>query len=153
MDRNETGRTRRFLNGAGLRLQPGGFPVLDLLLDCILGIEESSELADLVLKTLGRDLPAGYPWPGNVRELEQAVRRVLLTGQYTGNAEEREVAGVDALVRDVRSGALNARQLMSRYCNLLYRQTGTYEEVARRTGLDRRTVRKHVLASDNTHLE
>ena len=115
--------------------------------------EESSELADFVLKTLGRDLSAGYPWPGNVRELEQAVRRVLLTGQYTGNTEEREVAGVDALVRDVRSGALNAQELMTRYCDMLYRQTGTYEEVARRTGLDRRTVRKHVLASDNIHVE
>jgi len=108
--------------------------------------EESEGLTEIVLETLRRDLPAGYPWPGNVRELEQAVRRVLLTGRYTGNTEEREVARADALVRDVRSGALNAQELMTRYCEMLYRQVGTYEEVARRTGLDRRTVRKYVLA-------
>ena len=108
--------------------------------------EESEGLTEIVLETLRRDLPVGYPWPGNVRELEQAVRRVLLTGRYTGNTEEREVARADALVRDVRSGALNAQELMTRYCEMLYRQVGTYEEVARRTGLDRRTVRKYVLA-------
>ena len=108
--------------------------------------EESKDLTGLVLETLRRDLPAGYPWPGNVRELEQAVRRVLLTGQYAGNTEDRGVDEVDALVQDVRLGALDAQELMARYCALLYRQSGTYEEVARRAGLDRRTVRKYVLA-------
>jgi len=112
--------------------------------------EESSELTDFVLQRLARDLPAGYAWPGNVRELEQAVRRVLLTGQYTGSIDERDAAGVDAFVRDLRSGAMNAQQLMRRYCDMLYRQSGTYEEVARRTGLDRRTVKKYVVAGDNT---
>ena len=109
---------------------------------------ESAELADFVLAALKRDLPAGYGWPGNVRELEQAVRRVLLTGGYAGNAVEAPTAGADAFVRDVRSGALNAQELTAGYCAMLYRQTGTYEEVARRTGLDRRTVRKYVLASE-----
>jgi DNA-binding CsgD family transcriptional regulator len=33
---------------------------------------------------------------------------------------------------------------MSGYCALLYRRHGTYEEVARRTGLDRRTVKKYL---------
>ena len=114
--------------------------------------EESKELTDFVLKTLERDLPVGYPWQGNVRELEQAVRRVLLTGKYTDNTEKRGADAVDALVRDVRSGALNAQELMTRYCAMLYRQTGTFEEVARRTGLDRRTIKKYVLASDKTNV-
>ena len=109
--------------------------------------EERAELTQLVLDTLRRDLPPGYAWPGNVRELEQAVRRVLLTGRYAGDSRPRESNGADALLRDVRSGALDAQQLMARYCGMLYRQTGTYEEVARRTGLDRRTVRKYVLAA------
>ena len=115
--------------------------------------EERGELTEFVLNALARDLPAGYPWPGNVRELEQAVRRVLLTGQYTGNTQEREAAGVDALVGSVRSGSLNALELMTRYCEMLYRQTGTYEEVARRTGLDRRTIKKHVLASNKAGIK
>lgn len=109
--------------------------------------EENAALAETVMETLRRDLPAGYSWPGNVRELEQAVRRALLTGRYAGNVVEPAAAGADALLRDVRSGALDAQQLMARYCGMLYRQAGTYEEVARRTGLDRRTVRKYVLAS------
>jgi len=46
----------------------------------------------------------------------------------------------------VTDGALDAQQLLARYCEMLYRQTGTYEEVARRTGLDRRTVRKYIIA-------
>jgi hypothetical protein len=32
------------------------------------------------------------------------------------------------------------------YCAILYRRHATFAEVADRTGLDRRTVRKHVLA-------
>jgi hypothetical protein len=34
---------------------------------------------------------------------------------------------------------------MTEYCGLLYRRFGTYEDVARTTGLDRRTVKKYVL--------
>ena len=115
--------------------------------------EDSSELTGFVLETLRRDLPAGYPWPGNVRELEQAVRRVLLTGRYTGNTEQRGTDEVDALVRDLRAGALNAQELLEHYCQMLYKQTATYEEVARRTGLDRRTIKKYVHAGDSTNVE
>ena len=44
----------------------------------------------------------------------------------------------------VRSGAYEARELLARYCALLYERLGTYEAVAQRTGLDRRTAKKHV---------
>ena len=115
--------------------------------------EENSELTGRVLETLRRDLPAGYPWPGNVRELEQAVRRVLLTGRYTGDTEPRGSNEVDALLRDVRSGILNAQELLERYCQMLYKQTDSYEAVARRTGLDRRTARKYVVAGDKVNAE
>ena len=109
---------------------------------------ESGELSGRVLEALRRDLPSGYRWPGNVRELEQAVRRVLLTGRYAGNVEPHGSDENDALAGDVRSGVLNAQQLMTRYCKLIYRQAGTYEEVARRTGLDRRTIKKYVVAGE-----
>ena len=103
----------------------------------------SPEAADLVLTALRRDLPADYVWSGNVRELEQAVRRILLTGRYAG---ELTAANTD-FWRQAQAGALNARELLANYCALLYQRCGNYEEVARRTGLDRRTVRKHLQAA------
>ena len=41
---------------------------------------------------------------------------------------------------------MNAQELLHAYCALLYQRFGTYEEVARRVKLDRRTVKKYVLA-------
>lgn len=105
----------------------------------------SPEADELVLTALRRDLPADYAWPGNVRELEQAVRRILLTGRYAG---ESAAASTEAdFWRQAQAGALDARGLLARYCTLLYQRCGSYEEVARRTGLDRRTVRKHLHAA------
>ncbi len=101
-------------------------------------------LADGVLQSLEESLPRGYPWPGNVRELEQAVRRILLTGRY---APDLAHAGRDedaALVEKLRAGELTAAELLARYSAMLHRRLGTYAEVAKRTGLDPRTTRKHV---------
>ncbi len=104
----------------------------------------SPELARSILSILAHDLPADYGWPGNVRELEQASRRILLTRHYAGDRMTAAADPAETLARDVRAGAIEARDLIGRYCALLYRRLGTYEEVARRTGLDRRTVKKHV---------
>ena len=104
----------------------------------------AAPLVDEVLGVVRRDLPAGYPWPGNVRELEQCVRRVLMTRHYAG---DRAPLGADEgrrLHRAIDTGELPARELVSGYCRLLYRRHGTYEEVAGRAGLDRRTVKRHV---------
>ena len=89
-------------------------------------------------------LPKGYTWPGNVRELEQAVRRILLTGRY---APDAGAVGRDEdalFVEKLRAGELTAGELLARYSAMLYRRLGTYAEVAKRTGLDPRTTRKHV---------
>ena len=107
--------------------------------------EEHAELVSIALEALHRDLPRDYAWPGNVRELEQAVRRILLTGRYKsdlgGTAVNREQQFSDL----ARTGQLSAKDLLGRYCALLYRQLGTYAEVAARTGLDRRTARKYIV--------
>ena len=102
---------------------------------------------EFILETLKRDLPKNYPWPGNVRELEQAVRRVLLTHHYTGDMKMAGAEPSHALAGEIHAGTLNARELLSRYCGLLHDRLGTIEEVARRTGLDRRTVKKYVAAT------
>jgi len=102
-----------------------------------------AELAPMVREAIDRDLPADYRWPGNVRELEQTVRRVLVTGRC-GEPDDRPRG--DAFER-ARDGELSARQLLDGYCAHLYAIHGTYEAVATLTDLDRRTVKKHVLAA------
>lgn len=100
----------------------------------------SPEAVDLVLAALRRHLPDDYHWTGNVRELEQAIRRILLTGRYVGELAVTE----SDFWRQVQTGTLDARGLLAGYCAQLYQRCGNYEEVGRRTGLDRRTVRKHL---------
>jgi DNA invertase Pin-like site-specific DNA recombinase len=57
---------------------------------------------------------------------------------------EKESALEETLVQKIRSGSIKAKDLLSQYCAFLYKQFGTYEEVARCTGLDRRTVKKYL---------
>jgi hypothetical protein len=110
------------------------------------GREDAHDI-ELILQALKRDLPPRYPWPGNVRELEQAVRRILLTHHYTGDTKTAASDPDRALAAEIHAGTLNARELLSRYCGLLHQRLGTMEEVARRTGLDRRTVKKYLAAT------
>jgi len=117
--------------------------MVNLLVIRITG-QESSKLTDMILETLKRDLPKDYNWPGNVRELEQAVRRIFLTRHYYGDIMVTKPNLEDDFMQKINSGTLKAKELLSQYCSFLYQQFGTYEEVARRTGLDRRTVKKYL---------
>jgi ActR/RegA family two-component response regulator len=45
---------------------------------------------------------------------------------------------------DARAGRLSADELLTRYVTIVYHRTGSYEETARRLGLDRRTVKAKV---------
>ena len=114
---------------------------------------ECSAMAAEISDSLRNSLGPHYAWPGNVRELEQAVRRILLTRRYEG--DQLVVGGglLDLLVSGINQGNLDARQLLAGYCGLLYQRLGSYEEVARRTGLDRRTVKKYVLAPSGSAVE
>jgi len=125
-----------------LREYPGE---LDQLVHLLLGRmtgRPSEELTAKVLAQLRASLPAEYPWPGNVRELEQALRRILLKGAYSGEAPGR--VGHEAWLAEIGAGTLTAGEVLQRYCRLLHERHGTYEEVARRTALDRRTVKKYI---------
>jgi hypothetical protein len=110
---------------------------------------EAESLARDVTQWVERNLSRNYAWPGNYRELEQCVKNVLIRHDYrplltpnTGAAE--------TTLSDFSEGRLTAAELLSRYCTLVYKQTGSYEETARRTGLDRRTVKTKV---DKTPLQ
>ena len=109
--------------------------------------QENQGLANMILDTLSKSLPPDYHWPGNVRELEQAVRRILLTHKYDGDPLVCESNFEDDLIQKIQSGTLETKEFYKQYCILLYQRFGTYQEVARRTGLDRRTVKKYLMNS------
>jgi transcriptional regulator with GAF, ATPase, and Fis domain len=101
------------------------------------------ELQVPVMDVLKAGVGKNYAWPGNVRELEQAIRRIMLTGTYEGDTAavpHKETAPGQA----VEVGNLTAKELVEKYCRDLYATYGNYGEVARRTGLDWRTVKKNV---------
>ncbi len=108
--------------------------------------EEAKALEQEIAERIAHDLGPGHPFRGNVRELEQCVRRVLLTGSATpseGALDPEQKAPASALLeRDEPT----AEVLVQRYCAMLYARSRNYVEVARITGLDRRTVKKHVEA-------
>ncbi len=126
-----------------LREDPGSLDaLLAHLLVRILGTADDGLVAS-IRRSLQRELPGDYPWPGNVRELEQAVRRVLLTGRYGGDPFAAAAPAEDWQAQ-LAAGELTAQELLSRYCRQLHQRHGTYEEVARRLQLDRRTVKKYL---------
>jgi transcriptional regulator with GAF, ATPase, and Fis domain len=109
----------------------------------LLGVD-APELSELVRATIAETLGPRYPWPGNVRELEQCVRRILLKGRYEGDRPRSGTRDAGALAARLAEGTLDAREVLSLYCALLYERLGSYERVARVARLDRRTVRGHV---------
>ncbi len=125
--------------------------------------EDTKELSELVhhLLSVMLDTPApalvarmegalrhavgdDYAWPGNVRELEQALRRTLLTGHYSASKQSESATVRDQLIAGIDSEQLTADGLIGGYCRLLHERFGTYEAVARRAKLDRRTVKKYL---------
>ncbi len=104
---------------------------------------EAEDLAREVMEWIQANLGADYAWPGNYRELEQCVKNVLIRRNYrpSGNAADNRL---EELVADLRAGKLTADDLLTRYVTLVYSRTGSYEETARRLGLDRRTVKAKV---------
>jgi DNA-binding NtrC family response regulator len=127
-----------------LREEPGEMELLLRHLVARLTGHDSPGLAEEMRKSLEKSPGRDYPWPGNVRELEQAVRRILIVGRYEGS---QPAAGPAAeLQAGIEAGTMDAATLLAAYSALLHKRYGTYEEVARRLNLDRRTVKKYVQA-------
>ncbi len=148
--------------------------LLSFTVEKILG-EPFPDLVKKIAAIINRQLGKDYHWPGNVRELEQCVKRIILRRQYEGNSNKISVKSPTIIIdRDQRydnnriddykhekyrdnklkenlingiiTGKIEAATLVSDYCKYLYEQHGTYENVAKRTGLDRRTVKKYIKA-------
>lgn len=108
--------------------------------------QSDRELVISIRRIIDKKPGRSYTWPGNVRELEQCVRRILLTREYTGDIPPPASNDLKQEILDgITNGSYNANDLMTDYARLLYSRFGTYEEVARHTCLDRRTVKKYVL--------
>lgn len=113
----------------------------------LVGEQAAAELAQEAQEWIAANLGADYAWPGNVRELEQCVRGVLIRRHYqpaTAAPESRD--DCDDLAAQLRRGDLTAKELLARYCRVMYQLTGSYEGAAQRLGLDRRTVKSRVHA-------
>ncbi len=101
-------------------------------------------LLQMIKKIINEKLGKNYLWPGNVRELGQCVRRILLKKSYQNIFPKTDISSASGLSIELETGNIDVKNLVKKYCRLLYDKFGTYGEVARRTGLDRRTVKKHI---------
>ncbi|MCF8113541.1 MAG: sigma 54-interacting transcriptional regulator [Desulfotignum sp.] len=118
--------------------------LLDFTVTRMTGLS-SSKITDKIKRIIDRRLGNHYSWPGNVRELEQCVRSVLLRRDYLGKQASGDLSLSGFLCQGILAQDLPAADLLSGYCTLLYDTCGTYEKVARKTGLDRRTVKKYIM--------
>ncbi len=119
--------------------------LLDFTIEKMTGTK-SEKLTEKVKRIIDNSLGSDYQWPGNVRELEQCVRSVLLRRDYKGK-QKNNGAGLslsEKLRKGISDQTIAVPDLISGYCALLYEKLGTYEKVARLTGLDRRTIKKHI---------
>jgi transcriptional regulator with AAA-type ATPase domain len=107
--------------------------------------DEAEHCLPEVEEWIAKELPADYAWPGNYRELEQCVRNVIIRRSYQPLTQVSN-SGEDEFLARFRDGKLSADELLERYAARVYRLTGSYEEAARRMGLDRRTVKAKVEA-------
>jgi DNA-binding NtrC family response regulator len=108
------------------------------------GEELAPELAGEVVAWIDRRLGRDYPWPGNVRELAQCVSNILIRSEYLPAARISAEDPRRAVADEILAGRLSADEVLNRYCTLVYAETGSYQESARRLGLDRRTVKSRV---------
>jgi transcriptional regulator of acetoin/glycerol metabolism len=107
--------------------------------------DEAERVMPEVRDWVRKNLPADYAWPGNYRELEQCVRNIVIHGSYHP-LESGESGKEEIFFGQFRRGELTAEDVLAHYAAVVYRQAGSYEEAARRLGLDRRTVKAKVEA-------
>jgi len=102
--------------------------------------EDDEEVAAEAERWIEANLGGDYAWPGNYRELEQCLRNILVRGEY--RAPHRPSGkGFEQVLGEFKAGALSADEALRAYCTLVYSQTGSYAETARRLDLDHRTVK------------
>ncbi len=117
--------------------------LLKFTVERIMGTQ-CDELVKKVLRMINRELGNDYHWPGNVRELEQCVKQVMLRRGYEQLQKKKKDDVKHRLIKGLEKGDMTVSELTSGYLQLLYDKHGAYEKVARRAGMDRRTVKKYI---------
>lgn len=113
--------------------------------------DEKDSLTAEVLKSITECMPTNYHWPGNIRELEQCVRNIMICGRcypataFTAdgavNASGDLAPDLFRLACRMQAVEVTADEVLQEYCHWAWRQTGSFDQAARRLLLDRRTVR------------
>ena len=117
--------------------------LLQVVVQRIVGVP-SAELVSWVKANICRAPGIDYRWPGNVRELEQCVRRILLKHAYSPLQPPSPLDLASRLQTGIQQQDISAKALVAGYCLTLFQHHKTIEAVARITGLDRRTAKKHI---------
>ena len=86
----------------------------------------------------------GYAWPRNARELARCTSNVLIRDRYEPPSSAAQGAARGGIAAELASGTLTAEEALRRHYTLIYANSGSYVETARRLGLDRRSVRCRV---------
>ncbi len=126
-----------------IEASPGVLDELVVFMSRKIAGDESESLVAEVMTWIKENLEEGYAWPGNYRELEQLVKNVLIRRDYRP-ARAESADPLEAFYDGFRAGRLSADEVMGRYCAIVYGKTGSYEETARRLGIDRRTVKARI---------
>ena len=121
--------------------------ILKIIIKRIIGSTDG-DLEEKTTAYIHEHQPEDYHWPGNIRELEQCVRRFILNNCYQWQQPVTESES-EAFLAAINNGSLSATELLSHYCKILYKKSGTYEAVSQQTRLDRRTVKKYILLDNS----
>jgi len=105
----------------------------------VAGEAEAEAITRDAMRVIHKRLGDGYPWTGNFRELEQCVRSVMLRDDYSP-----ALVAAPSENSAVLDGRMTEDELLRWYTTLVYRRTRSYQETARRLGIDRRTARSRV---------
>ena len=117
-----------------------------LLTSRITGQDRENTLAEQVTEKIMQQDGLNHAWPGNVRELEQAVRRIIMNGTWQPEKRQEHSTAMQQFAAQTSPPTMAA--LAASYCQALLKEHGTIQAVARITGLDRRTVKKHITFLD-----
>ena len=77
-------------------------------------------------------------------DFEQHTRSILLKGTCQPSESRVSDTAATRLHSGIDRSSYSAEAILSDYCKLLYDRFGTYEDVARRAEVDRRTAKKYI---------